>query len=178
MSSSKDYLLSLYSHREYCVNYLIQKTKCIRAEAEDIFIESVLDIQEKNIDLNEIVNLRSYLVVTSLNYWKRLYNKTKKQNGQNEQISRYFYHYLSDSDDEEGESQLLENRYEKINSAFENLGDKCRRIISLFYLEGHSMQDIANKMGFNTSLVATTVKYRCMNRLKKIVSNPQNKKDR
>ena len=177
MNSSKDYLLSLYSHREFCVNYLIQKTNCIRAEAEDIFIESVLDIQEKNIDLDGIVNLRSYLLVSSLNYWKRLYNKAKRQKEQNEQISSYYYHYLSDSDREVDEHALLEDKYEKINGAFRSLGDKCRKIISLFYLEGDSMQDIANKMGFNTSLVAATVKYRCMNKLKKIVLSADNKKD-
>ena len=35
------------------------------------------------------------------------------------------------------------------------------------------MTEIAAHMGFNSSLVAATVKYRCMNKLKKMVNKDQ-----
>lgn len=173
MNSSNDFLLSLYRHRAFCVNYLIKKTNCDREEAENIFIESVLDLQEKEIDLHQIKNIQSYLVVTSLNHWRKLYIKTKKRNEQNDQIRLYFYHYLPGFDEGEDESNNLESKHQQIDQAFQQLSEKCKQIISQFYLENKTMAEIAKHMGFNTALVAATVKYRCLNRLKKMIHTDQ-----
>lgn len=178
MNSSSDLLLSLYSHREFCVNYLIKQTSCDKDDAENIFIESVLDLQEKNINFSEIKNMKSYLVITSLNHWRRLYTKAKKQNESRNQIEMYFYHYLPHRKLDDANGDFSERRYQIANQAFEQLSEKCRSIISQFYLENKTMSEIADKLGFNTSLVATTVKYRCLNRLKKFVFEIDNKKNK
>ncbi len=169
MNSKNDFLLSLYSHRDFCVNYLIKKTKCDLDIAENVFIDSILDLQEKNMDFNDIKNLRSYLLVTNLNHWKRVYTKVKKQNESKAQIEMYFYHYLPHLNKEENDDDFLEQKQQVINKAFQQLTDKCRSILSSFYLENKTMSEIAETHDFNTSSVATTLKYRCINRLKKIV---------
>lgn len=55
-----------------------------------------------------------------------------------------------------------EERNQKAESAFEQLGQKCKDILTAYYNKGWSMTVIASKFGFSTEKSAKNQKYKCM----------------
>ena len=53
-----------------------------------------------------------------------------------------------------------------LRTSLSKLGEDCRTLITLYYYENISMQEIAAIMGFRNSRVAITTKSRCWKRLK------------
>lgn len=60
-----------------------------------------------------------------------------------------------------------EHRINRLREHFRLLGDKCRRILSLFYYEKSAMKEIARELGYTES-TAKNEKYRCMQRLRQM----------
>ena len=61
-----------------------------------------------------------------------------------------------------------EMRFEKMQSALEELGEPCRSLIESFYLKDHSMKEITERFGYSNPETAKNQKYKCMQRLKKL----------
>ena len=57
-----------------------------------------------------------------------------------------------------------------IKEALKELGDPCKSILTQFYYEQFSMEMIAEKFGYTNSDTAKTQKYKCLKRLKTILS--------
>jgi len=49
------------------------------------------------------------------------------------------------------------------------MGDTCKKVLTLYYFDGVSMNDIAEKLGFANSNTAKTKKYKCKQELDRIV---------
>ena len=62
------------------------------------------------------------------------------------------------------------DKYEKetvrLKKFINELGDKCRQILELFYLEGIRMDEIAKRLGYTNSANAKNQKYKCLKQLK------------
>ncbi len=56
-----------------------------------------------------------------------------------------------------------------IKKHFKELGDNCRKVLSLFYYNNHSLKKIAAKMGW-TEETARNNKYRCLQKLREAVN--------
>jgi len=63
----------------------------------------------------------------------------------------------------EYQSKLVEN--------FKKLGDKCREILELFYLQGMKLDEITLKQGYDNKDVAKSQKSRCLKSLKQLIGN-------
>lgn len=63
----------------------------------------------------------------------------------------------------------INDRQRMIAGALRKLGDKCHRLLKLFYYEGNSMEAIAIKMAFKNENVAKSQKLRCLRSLKEII---------
>ncbi|GAB4013119.1 hypothetical protein GCM10028808_31160 [Spirosoma migulaei] len=62
--------------------------------------------------------------------------------------------------------QLMEQaEQERLHQQLRNLGDKCQQML-LAWGEGYSDEEIAQRMGYNTSSVAKTSRLRCLERLR------------
>ena len=53
----------------------------------------------------------------------------------------------------------------------DQLGENCRKILWLREFEGFSFDEIALKIGFKSAQSVSSKKYRCMERLKVLISN-------
>ncbi|GAA0188303.1 hypothetical protein GCM10009122_46240 [Fulvivirga kasyanovii] len=154
------------AYKGYCVNGLKKKTRCQNEEAEDLFIDALLELRDKVLSgkLDHLINAKSYIFGICYNKWlsaQRVKNKMNSIDAEN-----YYQQYLKDdmlfeSDDVDYKMQLLNIT----NKALETIGEKCYKIIKYFYLEKKSMEDIAEIMGFASSDVAKTSKSRCFKKL-------------
>ncbi|MGB3465769.1 MAG: sigma-70 family RNA polymerase sigma factor [Cyclobacteriaceae bacterium] len=60
----------------------------------------------------------------------------------------------------------VNERQDYLIRALQQIGEKCRQLLQLFYFDGNSMEAISIKMGFKNENVAKTQKLRCLNTLK------------
>ncbi|MBL6446450.1 sigma-70 family RNA polymerase sigma factor [Fulvivirga sp. 29W222] len=156
------------AYKSYCVNGLKKKTKCSDEEAEDLFIDALLELRDKVLSdkLDHLLNAKSYIFGICYNKWlsaQRLKNKTIFTSIDAE---GYYQQYLKDDssldlEDLEYKMQLLNIT----NRALGTIGEKCYKLIKYFYIEKRSMEDIANIMGFASADVAKTSKSRCFKKL-------------
>ncbi|UZD22871.1 sigma-70 family RNA polymerase sigma factor [Algoriphagus halophytocola] len=71
---------------------------------------------------------------------------------------------VADSEDE----ILLDERLGYLEKAFQHLGESCRELLKRFYYEKVSLEDLAVKFGW-TPQTAKNNKYRCMEKLRKLI---------
>jgi len=71
------------------------------------------------------------------------------------------------------EPQLAENNnglLSILKKGLQKLGNPCRSLLEAFYLDGLSMEEISKTFDYKSATVAKTQKYKCIQRLKKIVA--------
>ncbi|MCX7955200.1 MAG: sigma-70 family RNA polymerase sigma factor [Bacteroidales bacterium] len=134
-------------------------------DAKDIFQESVLslfyNLQNPNFELK--CQLKTYLYSVSKNLWLNELKKKNKITNDLSEVEEIEEEFIELS--EKNENLLREKRLLK---ALEKLGEPCKTIIELFYVERLSMQQIAERMGYTNAENAKNQKYKCLLRLKKI----------
>lgn len=151
-------------HGDYCVESLEKYRNCDHEEAQDLFIDAVMIFKDK-VESGKVTNLsslRTFLYkICENNYLARLKSERIRMK---KLTDLEFYFYESDFViDEEAEfDDILSNAAKK---AWESLGEKCKDIISYFYIDKLRMEEIANLMGFSTANVAKTTKSRCYKQL-------------
>ncbi|MCC5930412.1 MAG: sigma-70 family RNA polymerase sigma factor [Cyclobacteriaceae bacterium] len=62
-----------------------------------------------------------------------------------------------------------EEKIQLVESALSGLGDPCRQILHQYYYQRRSVEEIARSLGYNNSDTAKNMKYKCMQRLKKVL---------
>ncbi|HLR49439.1 MAG TPA: hypothetical protein VK076_02575, partial [Candidatus Sphingobacterium stercoripullorum] len=63
-----------------------------------------------------------------------------------------------------------ERKFNKLSKALDLLGEPCKSVIISFYLKDKTMKEISLKMGYSNSDSAKNQKYKCLQRLKKLMS--------
>ncbi len=64
----------------------------------------------------------------------------------------------------------LQEELSEVKRLMDQLGEKCRRILIEAEYYGYTMEEIAERMGFNKGATASNIKYRCMKRLRDLLS--------
>jgi RNA polymerase sigma factor (sigma-70 family) len=151
------------NHGAYCISMLKRKTNCTDEDAEDIFVESVINFREKMLagKIESLTHVRNYLFTTCHNMYLARNKKLGRERAQVSEVERFFYSYLEDDDALEYKAELSEVSVK----ALATLGDKCRQIIQLYYLDGLSMDAVAARMGLANRNVAKVSKSRCLQQL-------------
>ena len=82
-------------------------------------------------------------------------------------------------DEEKVMEELIENetKAKLAEKVLNELGERCRELLLLFYKEGFKLKDIASRMGYNSENTAKNQKYKCLegakNRLKELKQTTQ-----
>ena len=136
-------------------------------EAKDIFQEAVVVLYNKitqhNFELNS--KLSTFLYAVSRRLW--LKHLSKKGSSMNTSDISDFEDILQIEDDLV-DHQEIENRFDKMNIALQELGEPCQTLLKDFYIANKSMEDIREKFGYTNADNAKTQKYKCLQRLKKL----------
>lgn len=140
---------------EYCIRGLMKKTNVTKEDAEDIFIESVMNFREKLIDnkLSYLTSIKAYIFRTCYNMYLAKIETEKRWQRKISDIERYYYSSNKGSFDEE--------RMNATKHAWSQLSEKCKDIISYFYIDKLSMTEIAELLNLGNADVAKASKSRC-----------------
>lgn len=138
--------------------------------AQEIFNDSLVILMEKVIksDFELTAKLTTYLY--GINRFL-LKNELRKQN-KNIELEWRDTIILTDQDlgyDEEKEAKL--NAMERI---LNQISEKCKEMLQLFYFKKLSMTEIARKLNFSSVNSAKTQKYKCIERASKLAQEMQN----
>jgi RNA polymerase sigma factor (sigma-70 family) len=169
-SAKNDSLKDIFlQHSKYCIGRLVKDHKCSREDAEDIYVDSVLNFREKVIDdkINGITDLRNYLYATCRNM---LFVRFKKEKRVTDAASAF----VSAMDDEnifedEGQISYREQIFRITEKSIGLLPEKCQHLLKAFYFDKFSLEVIAVKFNFASANVAKVSKSRCFQKLLRIV---------
>ncbi len=159
------------SFKPYCLSILKGKHRNLdHDEYEAIYNDAILIFRD-NLIANKVSgssNLKSYITGICLNVANNWLRKNQRYANKKTQIGLLF--------DSQGHIPLedleyKENLYLKLEKGLEDLSDKCKNIITAFYIDQLSMEEIAKKYKFASKDVAKTIKSRCFKKLQSIIAN-------
>lgn len=136
-----------------------------KEDAQDIFQDAFYLLIKKSQDDNFILTsqVSTFLVGISKNLW--LKKLTQKKIDPESYISE-----SDESDDPEFEEDAQQlTMIRRMNFALANLGEPCKSILIQFYHMRQTMQEIAAMFHYTNPENAKNQKYKCLQRLKKLV---------
>lgn len=144
----------------YLKNYRMMLKMIIRNngsedEAKDVFQEALIVFWQKVIYDQEFTltsKISTYLYSICQNLWRKELERKKRHS--HEQVEKPEY---PDQDTTE--------KVEIVNKCIRELGESCRKILTYYYFDKLSMNDIAEKLGFANADTAKTKKYKCKKEL-------------
>ena len=71
-------------------------------------------------------------------------------------------------EDDDFEVEKIE-KYDKVREIISSMGDPCKRILELFYFNKLPNEEIAEIMGYNNAKTVKNLKYKCIQRIKKLI---------
>ncbi|GAB4448759.1 MAG: hypothetical protein OHK0036_04700 [Bacteroidia bacterium] len=162
-------LKALYHQYFRMIRHHIITNNGNEADARDIYHETLLTlihvVKKDNFILSS--SLSTFIFAISKRLWLKHLNKNKNfsySDNFNEDTSSLSKD-ISEQYIEEYEQQ--EKNIQKIHIALQSLGNPCYQLLKEFYYNHLSMEQIAEKLGYNNADVAKNQKYKCLQRLKK-----------
>ncbi|MBR9846529.1 MAG: sigma-70 family RNA polymerase sigma factor [Algicola sp.] len=162
-------LKEFYMSNYYKIEALVIKNSGSVEHAKDLYQESFIAVW-KNLKANKFepkneTALQGYLYQIAKNKWMDILrsNKFKKTNGLTDEAMVALK--------EEPANEAIEANESKLNatmSAFKNLGQPCKQLLTNFYYEKKSLREIASELQLEEASVRNK-KYRCMEKLRSIV---------
>ncbi|MDN5199989.1 sigma-70 family RNA polymerase sigma factor [Fulvivirgaceae bacterium BMA10] len=173
----KEILAKIESGEEHALDYLYKKyyrmmTKLVisnngsEQEAKDIYQDALIVFWQKAASGKLVLTskISTYLYSICLNLWrKELDRKSRLSNEEKDDVE------FIDNDKKE--------RMRIINECIDQLGDTCKRILTYYYFDQMSMQEIANNLNFANTDTAKTKKYKCKKRLDQLIKTKYSASD-
>jgi RNA polymerase sigma factor (sigma-70 family) len=154
-------------YRKYRKEFLLWVTRtyhCSEEDGKDIFQSTVIIFFESIIKgkLTELKSsIKTYLFAIGKNKILEL-SRTQNKEVMIEAVNENEHFYLP-KEPEEG----LEN-FKKVEKCLETLGDPCKTILQLYYYQKLSITQITEKLNYKNDDTSKNLKYKCLQRLKKI----------
>ena len=154
--------LNLYKNYSQVEKLILSKGGS-KEDAKDVFQEALIIFYEKvrNTDFKLTAAIGTYLYSVSRFLWKDEFIKRKGQ-----QTVDLSFEFTSEEEIELQKALKREVKFKQIEHVLTQLGDKCLRLLKLFYYEGLSMKIIASKVGLKSEKIAKNQKYKCLERAK------------
>jgi RNA polymerase sigma factor (sigma-70 family) len=168
MANDPNAYLNLYENEFPKIYWHIRKNSGSFEQAKDVFQDALVIILEKviqnNFDIN--CNFGTYLFSICKNLWFTQLKRNKRE-------TIYPTDKFRDLD---GSVEFIDpgekpEDYEFISHAIGNLGSGCQKLLSLFYYEQQSWENIAEQLGYTSAANARNQKYKCLEKIRKIVMN-------
>ena len=76
-------------------------------------------------------------------------------------------------------AEVMDNQMADLNvlALLNELGDKCKQLLKLFYYEKQDMQSIAKALGFRNDKVAKAMKYKCLTKARNLAITHKKRKE-
>ena len=141
-----------------------------RNTLEDIFQDALIVLYE-NAQAGKLDQLKStlktYLFATGKFMLFKYFRDSKKEIHTDE--SYVFNNYEQAVIEDVYEDEGPDRRQQLLIANFKKLGDKCREILELFYLQGLRLEEIMTVQGYENKNVVKSQKSRCLKTLKDLI---------
>ncbi len=151
------------------VKRYILKNNGTMEEVKDIFQDAVIVFYRyvKAGKFNQEYEVDGFLFGVSKNLYLKHFNKTKKE--AKVELSQD----LMEHDTNELQNIITRERHQMIRELMDQVGERCKELLTLSVFDKRSMKEIAELMGFSSEDAAKTGNYKCKQRLMKLVKlNP------
>lgn len=158
-------------YRKEFVNWIRKFSNCSKEEACEYYQAATLILYE-NVMTSKVVNLQSSLKTYLFGIGKNLTYQHHRNEKRLEQVRAEYmieYHILSD-DRQAAQSEL---DLKLISRCLNLIGEPCYQLLQFFYFQKKSMEEISAAMGYKNPETAKNQKYKCMERLRKLVEDEQ-----
>lgn len=160
----------------YCTGWLQKKYNCTQADAEDIFMDTLLVFRQEVIKGKvSNKNVKGYLIVVAKNiYLNRLrknktlsvdaveYTFTESENWEHEEYDPLLKAEKASFLEEDDRQNIL-----ALRQAWQKMGEACRKLLEGFYLDQLKLKDLQSTLGYGSYDSIKTMRRRCFNQLKK-----------
>ncbi len=158
-------------YRQYKTEFFRFASRYTKADdtLEDIFQDAIIAVYE-NALAGKLDNLKSSLKTYLFSTGKFMLFKKFRDTKEVATDENYIF--------DQKEAAVMEDIYEdegpdeyqkKLVANFKKLGDKCREILELFYLQGLKLDEIMTFQGYENKNVVKSQKSRCLKTLKTLI---------
>ena len=174
-SNDSKALKTLYTSNYYKVEHMVLKNSGSKDHAKDIYQEAFITVW-KNVKNDSFVPhnetaLQGYLYQIAKNKWLDMVNSSRFKKTtvlENE----YSFHDKTNQENEMEEQAVFSQKLEKTMNLFKMMGQPCKQLLTSFYFDKKSLRIIASELQIEES-TARNNKYRCMEKLRKMVLDPK-----
>lgn len=164
-------LSSLYEkYRNEYLGWIRKFSHCNEEDARELYQTTVLILYE-NILKGKVANLNSSLKTYLFAIGKHIVLQNYRKNNRYQQAKAEYmleYHILYDQEDHE-EVLEKEQDLDLVSRCLQQIGDPCHALLDLFYFHAKNMLEISIELGYKNPDTAKNQKYKCLERLRKIV---------
>lgn len=156
-------------YRKEYINWIKRFGNCSIDDACEYYQGTILIFYE-NVMSGKLATLQSSLKTYLFGIGKNLVMHQYRKNIRGERVKAEFIlqtHLADSAQDLIAEDQDLAI----IHRCFERIGNPCHRLLELFYFHQRSMEEICLELGYKNSETAKNQKYKCMERLRKLVDD-------
>jgi len=156
----------LYKKYYRMMTKLVISNSGTEEEARDVYQDALIVFWQKATSGNLVLTSKMSTFIYSIcqNLWRKELDRKKRLSNEEKDSSV------------EMDTETLE-REKIIAGCIEQLGDTCKKVLTYYYFEEMSMQDIADKLGFANTDTAKTKKYKCKKKLDELVKSQYSEKD-
>ena len=158
-----DYLYK--KHYRMMLN-VVMKNNGTETEAQDIYQEALVAFWQKAASGQLVLTskISTYLYSICQNLWRKELDRKSR---------------LSREEKDGEEFQNLEDRQnlQIVLECIKELGETCQSILTYYYFDGLSMNDIADRMGLANTDTAKTKKYKCKKKLDSLIKERYTRTD-
>ncbi len=165
----KSALTSIYTdNKESFVNYA-HKFSVSNEIIVDIYQDATIALYENAIDgkMNNLkCSIKTYLFSIGKNMIYEQLRKDKKAVLVNTDLLKdEFDHDIT------YDTEVLNNNQIQLQNGFKLLGEQCKKILTLFYYNGLTLDEIMQSLNYSKKDVVKSQKSRCLAKLKSIINN-------
>jgi RNA polymerase sigma factor (sigma-70 family) len=135
-------------------------------EARDVYQDALIVFWQKATSGNLVLTskISTYIYSICQNLWRKELERKKRLSSEEKDTA-------VSMDTETPEKEKI------IAQCIEQLGETCKKVLTYYYFEEMSMQDIADKLGFANTDTAKTKKYKCKKKLDDLVKAQYSEQD-
>lgn len=129
-------------------------------EAKDIYQDALIVFWQKAVSGNLVLSSKISTFIYSIcqNLWRKELERKSRLSSEEKDSAE-----INDVDRHE--------RIAIINESINKMGETCRKILTYYYFDNLSMNDIAEKLGFANADTAKTKKYKCKKELDELIKS-------
>jgi RNA polymerase sigma factor (sigma-70 family) len=155
-------------HRREFLSWIRKFSHCSEDESRE-FYQAAMVILYENTMSGRLTELQSSLKTYLFGIGKNLALQSHRKEGRLQQAKAEYMlqqHVLAEDGDDSLETDLT-----LISLCFSKIGDPCHHLLDMFYFFKKNMEEIATELGYKNPETAKNQKYKCMERLRKLVED-------